>query len=332
MSGFVDGILTGLAALALAVGLPVTAGGPPPLAHGYVEGEYLRIAAPGAGMLESLSVVRGGRVAAGAPLFAVDRATARAERDRLAAAAAQARAQRADLATGKRAEEVAVLMAQKARAEAALRYSTAELSRQRELVERRVSSPDKLDQARAAFERDRGQMAEAEAQLSVAALPARPDQLRAADEAVAQADAALVQAERRLADLAPVAPVAALVDDTLYNPGEWVPAGSPVVSLLPPERVKLVLFVPETAIAGLAPGTALSVRCDGCPSGLSARVTRIASQAEYTPPVIYSVGSREKLVFRVEALPDRPLNPGVPVDAWPPAIPPADAVPAERGR
>lgn len=320
MSGFLGNILDGLAAIALALGLPVAAGGTPPLAHGYVEGEYLRIAAPGAGMLESLPVARGTQVAAGAPLFAIDRATAMAERDRLTAALAQARAQRADLSTGKRAQEVAVLTAQKVRAEAALRYSAAELARQQELVARRVSSLDKLDQARAAFDRDRGQLAEAEAQLAVAALPARPEQLRAADEAVTQAEAALVQAERRLADLAPVAPVAALVEDTLYNPGEWVPAGSAVVSLLPPERVKLVLFVPETALAGVVPGGALSVRCDGCPPGLSARVTRIASQAEYTPPVIYSVGSREKLVFRVEArmeaISDRPLNPGLPVDVW----------------
>ncbi|KAA0598211.1 HlyD family secretion protein [Azospirillum lipoferum] len=331
MSGFLGSILDGLAAIALAIGLPIAAGGAPPLAHGYIEGEYLRIAAPSAGMLESLSAVRGAQVAAGAPLFAIDRATARAERDRLAAALAQARAQRADLATGKRAQEVAVLTAQKARAEAALRYSTAELARQQELVARKVSSPDKLDQARAAFDRDRGQLAEAEAQLAVAALPARPEQLRAADEAVTQAEAALAQAERRLADLAPVAPVAALVEDTMYNPGEWVPSGSPVVSLLPPERVKLVLFVPETAMAGVTPGGTLSVHCDGCPSGLSARVTRIASRAEYTPPVIYSVGSREKLVFRVEARmetgPDRPLNPGLPVDVWP-----IDAGPAGPGQ
>ncbi|MBK1837651.1 HlyD family efflux transporter periplasmic adaptor subunit [Azospirillum sp. YIM B02556] len=317
MSELLRSVLDGLTALALAIGLPFADGGPPPLAHGYVEGEYLRIAAPSAGMLESLPVARGARVAAGAPLFAIDRATAMAERDRLAAALAQARAQRADLATGKRPQEMAVLTAQKARAEAALRYSTAELSRQQELVARRVSSPDKLDQARAAHDRDRGHLAEAEAQLAVAALSARPEQLRAADEAVIQAEAALVQADRRLVDLAPVAPVAALVDDTLYNPGEWVPAGSPVVSLLPPERVKLVLFVPETAVATVSPGSSLSVHCDGCPPDLSARVTRIASQAEYTPPVIYSVGSREKLVFRVEAVPDRPLNPGLPVDVWP---------------
>ncbi|PWC39089.1 HlyD family efflux transporter periplasmic adaptor subunit [Azospirillum sp. TSO35-2] len=325
MSALWDWAANGLGALALSLGLSFGSGPPPPLAHGYVEGEYLRIAAPAAGTLERLSVARGARVVAGAPLFTIDRTTALAERDRLAAALAQARAQRADLSTGKRPQEVAVLAAQKTQAEAALRYSTAELTRQQELVARKVSSTDKLDQARAAYDRDRGQLAEAQAQLTVAVLPARPDQLRAADEAVTQAEAALAQAERRLTDLAPVAPGDALVEDTLYNPGEWVPAGSPVVSLLPPERVKLVLFVPETAMAGVAPGAALSVRCDGCPAGLSARVTRIASQTEYTPPVIYSIGSREKLVFRVEARVEnpavggagRPLNPGLPVDVWP---------------
>ncbi|CAO3417202.1 HlyD family secretion protein [Azospirillum doebereinerae] len=314
-----------LAAAALWLGLPLGAGwggGPPPLAHGYVEGEYLRIAAPAAGTLERLAVRRGERVSAGAPLFIIDRATATAERDRLAAALAQVRAQRADLDTGKRAEEVAVVAARKAQAEAALRLSMAELERQSELVARRVSSPDKLDTARAAFDRDRGRLAETQAQLAVAGLAGRPDQLRAADEAVAQAEAALAQAERRLADLAPVAPAGVppgtLVEDTLYNPGEWVPAGSPVVALLPPDRVKLVVFVPETAVARVAPGSALRLRCDGCPAGLGARVTHVASRAEYTPPVIYSVGSREKLVFRVEAVPDPSpdfaLNPGLPVD------------------
>ncbi|MCG5239641.1 HlyD family efflux transporter periplasmic adaptor subunit [Azospirillum doebereinerae] len=316
MSGWTDT----LAAAALWLGLPLGPGwgGPPPLAHGYVEGEYLRIAAPAAGTLEQLLVRRGERVAAGAALFVVDRATATAERDRLAAALAQARAQRADLDTGRRAEEVAVVAAQKAQAEAALRLSAVELERQSALVARRVSSPDKLDTARAAFDRDRGRLAETQAQLAVAGLAGRPGQLRAADEAVAQAEAALAQGERRLADLAPAAPVGALVEDTLYNPGEWVPAGSPVVALLPPDRVKLVLFVAENSVARLAPGTALRVRCDGCPAGLGARVTSVASRAEYTPPVIYSVGSREKLVFRVEAAPDAArdfaLNPGLPVD------------------
>lgn len=313
MTGMMDtvvGLVFGvLQALGLAGGAAVS-----PLAHGYVEGEYLRIAAPAAGRLERLEVTRGQSVAAGAPLFAIDRATAQAERDRLAAALAQARAQRADLTTGKRAEEMAVLAAQQLQAEAALRLSAAELERQTALAARKVSSEDKLDSARAAFERDQGRLAETRAQMVVGGLGARAEQMRAAELAVVQAQAALAQADQRLADLAPNAPTGARVEDTLFNVGEWVPAGAPVVTLLPPQRVKLVLFVPETQIARTPPGTRLRVRCDSCPADVAARVTHVATQAEYTPPVIYSVGSREKLVFRVEAAPDVALPPGLPVD------------------
>ena len=301
---------------AIAVALGLGGSNAVPLAHGYVEGEYLLVAAPASGTLETLSVARGAQVAAGAPLFSLDLTTARAERDRLAAALSQARAQLADLRKGRRPDELAVVAAQKAQAEAALRYSAIDLERQQTLVARKVSSDDRLDAARAARDQDRARLEELTALLAVSNLPARPDLIRAAEDAVAQAEAALAQAEKRLAELAPLAPESALVEDTLFNPGEWVPAGSPVVSLLPPGKVKLVVFVPEPLMARVRPGNRLPVRCDGCPPGLSAQVTYVAPRAEYTPPVIYSVGSREKLVFRVEArLEDgASLNPGLPVD------------------
>jgi HlyD family secretion protein len=310
MSWFADT----LAALAVLLGLGAVPEAP--VVQGYVEGEYLRIAPPAAGTLHTLSVARGQMVARGAPLFAMDLTAAQAERERLAAALAQARAQLADLTKGKRPEELAVVAAQQAQAEAALAYSHAELKRQEALVARRVTSPDKLDAARSAFERDRARLAELTAQLAVSSLPARPDQLHAAGDAVAMAAAALAQQEQRLADMAPVAPADALVEDTLYNPGEWVPAGSPVVSLLPPGRVKVIAYVPEARMNRIRPGDAVRLGCDGCPADLTARVRYVSPRAEYTPPVIYSVQNRAKLVFRIEAVPEGGvrLNPGLPVD------------------
>ncbi|WP_448189604.1 HlyD family secretion protein [Azospirillum sp. sgz301742] len=303
-----------LAALAVTLGLASGSSGH--RVQGYVEGEYLRVAAPIAATLETLSVTRGQVVKAGEPLFALDLMAAKAERARLAAGLAQARSLLTDLLTGKRPEELAVVAAQRDQAEASLRYSEADLKRQEDLVQARVSSPEKLQAARSAFERDRGRLAELTAQLAVSRLPARPDQIQAARDAVAMAEAALAQQDRRLSEMAPAAPVDARVDDTLYNPGEWVPAGSPVVSLLPPGRVKVIAFVPEPLMAGVHPGDRVSLRCDGCPAGLTARVSFVASRAEYTPPVIYSIGSREKLVFRIEAKPEdgASLNPGLPVD------------------
>ena len=115
-----------------------------------------------------------------------------------------------------------------------------------------------------------------------------------------------------------VAPAAGEIAETYYRPGEWVPAGAPVASLLPDNRRRLRFFVPEQVVATIKPGDAVEASCDACADPIKATVDFVAPQAEYTPPVIYSRGSREKLVFRVEALPPADqaarLRPGLPVD------------------
>ena len=140
----------------------------------------------------------------------------------------------------------------------------------------------------------------------------------AANAAVDAARASLAQAEWRLAQKTVAAPAAARVEDTLYRVGEWVAAGSPVVSLIEPAAVKLRFFVPETQVARVAPGQRVRATCDGCAAPVEATVRFVAREAEFTPPVIYSRGSREKLVFMVEAWPApaeaAKLRPGLPVD------------------
>ena len=131
------------------------------------------------------------------------------------------------------------------------------------------------------------------------------------------AQAALEQAQWRLAQKSVQAPVTGLVADTLYVRGDWVAAGAPVVSLLPPVNLKIRFFVPEERLGRLALGQKAHVRCDGCSAAIVATVSYVAPQAEFTPPVIYSRDSRHKLVYLVEARPDAPpasLHPGQPVD------------------
>ena len=77
--------------------------------------------------------------------------------------------------------------------------------------------------------------------------------------------------------------------------------GLRVLALLRPDNRKLKLFVPQKLQSGVHVGQTLALRCDGCASGLQARVNFIASGPEFTPPVIYSVESRQKLVVLVEA-------------------------------
>ena len=110
-------------------------------------------------------------------------------------------------------------------------------------------SREAVDQARAAYERDKARVAELEAELKTAQLGARTDEIQAAEAEVTAARAQLAQAEWRLDQMSQAAPQAAIVVDTLYRPGEWIAAGAPVVSLLPPENVKVRFFVPSRGSA-----------------------------------------------------------------------------------
>jgi HlyD family secretion protein len=284
--------------------------------HGYVEGEYVRVAAPLAGRLEKLFVARGDQIKPGAPLFALDLTEARAERDRAIAARNQARANLDDLRKGKRVPELDVIAAQKQQAEAALRLSEVQLRRQETLHAGGNAPRERVDEARSVRDRDRARVVELTAELEVGRLAAREDDIRAAEAAVAMAEAAVTRTEQQLADMAPAAAQGALVEETYYRQGEWVQAGVPIVSLLPPDHIKIRFYVPEARLGGIAIGQQVRVHCDGCAADLTARISFIAPAAEYTPPVIFSNESRAKLVFRTEARTEAttPLHPGQPVD------------------
>ena len=114
-----------------------------------------------------------------------------------------------------------------------------------------------------------------------------------------------------------VAPVAALVENTFFSRGEWVPAGQSVLSLLAPDKIKVRFFVPEEVLGSIKIGQSVSLNCAGCGAPIKGNINFIATQPEFTPPVIYSKESRAKLVFYVEAKPPLDqavrLHPGQPV-------------------
>ena len=293
---------------------------PPAGYPGYVEGEFVRVAAPLSGTLLELAVQRGTEVAKEAPLFTLESEQERAARAEAQARVRQAQATLANLEKARRPPEIAAARAQLAQAQASLRQSEADLVRTQKLVADKFLPPQQRDQALAARDRDRGRVAELTQQLQVANLPARSDEIAAANAEVKAASDALAQAQWRVEQKSQTAPVAGLVADTLYRAGEWVAAGAPVVSLLPPANVKLRFYIPETLVGSLRIGDAVTVRCDGCGADIPAKVRFIATQAEFTPPVIYSRENRANLVFLVEAWPDSPnpaLHPGLPVEVSP---------------
>ncbi len=147
------------------------------------------------------------------------------------------------------------------------------------------------------------------------------------------AQARLNSAQTRLARRSVFSPVNGTVQEVYYRHGEMVPAGRPVLALLPPGNIKVRFFVPESALPHIAYGDTVKIACDGCVNGLTARVSFIAKQSEYTPPVIYSREERARLVFLIEALPDKPgaLRVGQPVDVML-AAPPAQRPQPEASR
>nr|WP_238587233.1 HlyD family efflux transporter periplasmic adaptor subunit [Cupriavidus sp. IDO] len=291
---------------------------PPNIWQGYVEGEFVSVASPFAGRLDTLSVQRGQQVASGAPLFVLESDDERAARQQAAEQLRAAEAQLADLKTGKRPVEVDVSRAQLAQAQATAQRSAAQFRRDQAQFTIGGISQAQLDESRATAASDAARVRELQHDIDVARLPGRNDQQAAQAAQVEAARAALAQAEWKLSRKAVSATQAGLVYDTPYRLGEWVPAGSPVVRMLPPGNVKVRFYVPETIVGALKNGQAIQVHCDGCPAPVPANITYVSSEAEYTPPVIYSNETRRKLVFLVEARPsaaDAPkLRPGQPVE------------------
>lgn len=307
--------LAGIAIIVFLVVMPRFA--PAKTLTGYIEGEPLYLAAPVAGRVEQMLVVRGQEVTAGQKLFVVDPAQLAAQRDQANAEVAAAEAQAVDARKGVRPVELAVFEANLAAAEARARDAQAQLRRVEPLARRGYYAPARLDEARASAQAAQAQVVAARKQRDAATLGARDDLARAADSRVAQARAALTGAEARLMDVAPAAPATARVEEVFYQQGEWAAANQPILSLLPDTRIKVRFFVPEADLSKYRPGATVRFACDGCAEGLTAKINYVSPRPEFTPPVIYSKDARDRLVYLVEAQPSTRLNPGQPVDVEP---------------
>lgn len=247
---------------------------------GYGEGDFALISAPQAGWITSLDVERGQVVHKGDLLFTLDSTEQQSSRDQADATLEQARDS----------------LAQE---EANLKYTGTELARQNALAKIGAGTDTTRTQAENNARQSQARIAQLRAQIS-------------------QMEASLASADYSLSQRRIVALVDGPVEDIYFRPGEYVPASTSVVELLPPKNVYVRFFVPETQFAKIHLGQKVQISCDSC-KPMEGTITFIASQEEYTPPVIFSVGNREKLVFKVEARAPGglPIHPGQPVDVRP---------------
>jgi HlyD family secretion protein len=295
---------------------------PPVEWQGYAEADFVKVGPTQQGLLTSLYVMRGTQVAAGAPLFEQDDTADRAARDQTARQLKQAEEQLANLQAGGKPTEIQQAEANLADAQAARDKIEGDLRRNEALVKTAVVTQQLVDQQRADLRSANAKVQGLDAALAQMRAPmGREGEIKAQQEMMESLRAAVAMAQWRIDQRHVMAPVAGVVADVLARPGETIPAGGSVVSLLPPANIFVRFFVPEMRLAEIHSGDKVALLCDRCPGDLAATISFISPQAEFTPPVIYSEASRAKLVYMVEARPPPALaaliNPGQPVAVRP---------------
>lgn len=269
-----------------------------------MEAHLVLVGSEQGGRVQTLSVEEGDSVDKGAAIFTLESTEQEAE---VAAAKARVTEAEARLADAKqqmqRPGEIDVLEAALAQAKAMLVQSNLTLDRTQTLFDKHWVSQAQLDDARAQHDRNQAAVAEAEKRIAAAKLPNRSNLIDAAAASVENARHSLEQAEKALAKRKVFAPAAGTIEEVYFRPGEVVNAGQAVVALLPPGNLKVRFFVREPVRAGLQVDQTVNVTCDGCVGELQAKISFIAREAEFTPPVIFSREQREKLVYLVEARP-----------------------------
>jgi HlyD family secretion protein len=287
------------------------------LAVGYVEGEFVQLAPLEVAQVKSVMVKRGDRVEAGRAVALTEDTDAKIAVAQAEGALAQAEAQLANLQVGKRPDEIAVLEASVRTAKAQAEDARRTLLRTQDLTRRGVMTQAQLDNAKTSLEVAEANINQSTATLAVGRLPARPEEIKAGENAVRSAAAQLDTARWRLAKRTLEAPAPGRITDVIRHPGDTAGPTAPVLTMLPDGAVKLKVYIPEDKFSAVTVGDILSVHCDGCTPGQQARVSYVSPDPEFTPPVIYSLETRQKLVYLVEAHPidaASPLQPGQIVD------------------
>jgi HlyD family secretion protein len=282
---------------------------------GYVEADYVYVGAVTPGAITEMAAEEGAPVRRGQVLFVLVSNQQKAALEAAEARVAAAEATLENLTTGSRKEEIDVIRASLDKANADLSLAKATFERSKKLMDQGLITRARFDQDAATLASAEAQVAQLDAQLKVSELPARDAQQLAAEANLLVAKADAERARSDLADRTITAPADGFVERLYFAEGEQVPAGTPVMSLLPNDALKVKFYVGETDRPTLSVGDVLTVTCDGCTGDLTATLSYFAADPQFTPPVIYSRDERNRLTFLAEAVVDNgaSLPPGQPV-------------------
>ncbi|WP_319413288.1 HlyD family efflux transporter periplasmic adaptor subunit [uncultured Cohaesibacter sp.] len=296
---------------------------PAPLATGYVEGTYVEIAPIETARIIEIPVKRGDHVKSGEIIARLEQQDASLAVDNAQGALMQARSTLANLEQGARPEQIAALEASLEAARLTAEQANRDLQRQKTLLDKGSAAQSTYDNARTSYDVAKAQVEEIKANLAYTRLPSRDNEIEAARASVKQAYASLKTAEWKLQQRTLKVSEAGTITDIIHEAGEMAGPQVPILSILPDDGIKLKLYIAEKSLAEIHLGSRLSVTCDSCQSDLFAEVSYISDGPEFTPPVIYSIENRQKLVYLIEARAQKgsSLKPGQIVSAWLPGAP-----------
>lgn len=282
---------------------------------GYVEGENIYLASPFNGVLQGLKVHRGQEVHQGELLFTLDPNPQQITVEQVKEDLDQAKNILLDLQQPKRAPELSAIQAQIEQTNAEITLAKIRVSRFQKLYDKKATDRDTLDSAIAHLKEQQELKAQYEANLALAKLGSREEQVKAQIHQMESIAAKLEQAKWELAQKISYAPANGIIFDTYYRQGEFVAAQQPVLSLLTPENIQIEFFVPLAFLSKVTVGQIITFDCEGCEPANRARISYISPDAEYLPPLVYSRENNAKLVFRIKAHIDKPqlFKPGQPV-------------------
>lgn len=271
------------------------------------------------GRIESVNVREGENVAAGAVLAVLDVAELEAAEEQAAAQVAVAQARLTELERGARAAERQQARAVEEAARERLEEAERALERARSLYEGGAIARAEFERAETAQRVAAAQHTQALEQLRLVLEGVRPEQVEAQRAQLRLAEASRDQARIAVERARIVAPFAGIVTIRHREPGETVPAGAPVLTLMDPSDRWVRIYVREDAIGRVSLGDAATITIDSHPdSAFTGRVTHIASEAEFTPRNVQTTEERVKLVYAVKVAIEGDdglaLKPGVPAD------------------
>ncbi len=305
-------------------------------ASGTVEATEAQLGFQATGRIAEVAVREGDRVRAGQVLARLDPAEAEARRAQAAGQVEAARAAAAELEVGFRSEEIAQGRAALTAATDRLANAESDYQRNRILYEGGAVSREVLDNAKTARDVARSQRTQAAEQLRLLQTGPSREKKEQGRAQLVQAQAVLRAAEVALRNLVITAPFDGLVTVRHREPGEIVPAGSPVLTLIDPADRWVRIYVKEDRVGAVRLGSRAAITSDAFPGkAYPGEVAFIASEAEFTPKNVQTKEERVKLVYavkvRVVGDPGFELKPGLPADVRVEAAPPKGEVSIRGG-